>query len=389
MSRSARQPTGIDRIERVYARRLLDESVPLYGLVATRLGYLILDQSGVAAALEGVRAAAPDFLSRFLPRGADVDPALETALRRNAVARSARGRLTKHLARVLPPGTSYINLGHSNLRSEVFGALRQARVATATVFLHDTIPLDHPETQKPGTVASFQAKLAVAAAHADHVICPSRASAKAARPWLAAAGRVPQITVAHLGPSDIVEFASVPEAAMQPYFLCLGSLEPRKNLSFLLDLWQTAPQPMGAELVIVGPPGWAGDSVVARAEQMRRDGLPVRYAGTPDDTEVSALLRGAAALLAPSLAEGFGLSLLDAAFLGTPIICHDLPVTREILGDIPVYADVADQYAWRQAIHSALEIRRRGVGKNGERGEDRIAGLPSWNAHFDIVLSLI
>ena len=100
------------------------------------------------------------------------------------------------------------------------------------------------------------------------------------------------------------------------------------------------------------------------------------------DAAMAALLRGARALLLPSLAEGFGLPLAEALALGVPVLCSDLPALRETGGEVPEYLDPRDAASWRRAIldYAADSMRRHNQLM-------RLAGwhAPHWNDHFEIV----
>ena len=114
------------------------------------------------------------------------------------------------------------------------------------------------------------------------------------------------------------------------YFLSVGTLEPRKNLGFLFDIWVSASR-KGVELpplLIVGAAGWRGeDRHLARRVQDTCGAI--RLLPRVSDAQLAALYRSAIALVFPSLYEGFGLPPLEAASLGTPTVCNDLPVLRE------------------------------------------------------------
>ena len=85
-------------------------------------------------------------------------------------------------------------------------------------------------------------------------------------------------------------------------------------------------------------------------------------------------------MLFPSFAEGFGLPPVEAAVLGTPVICGDLAIWREVLGDRGVYLDVTDSYDWEKAVKTIAE-------QQDSRPNDKMIA-PRWADHFKIVLSM-
>ncbi|MFT5742778.1 MAG: glycosyltransferase involved in cell wall biosynthesis, partial [Paracoccaceae bacterium] len=185
--------------------------------------------------------------------------------------------------------------------------------------------------------------------------------------------------VAHLGvdltPPDA---ASLPKSLdlTRPYFVTVGTIEPRKNHGLLLDVWEA----LGADpprLFICGSRGWQNEDVFARLDR----GIEgVTELSGLSDGAIAALFQGAHAMLFPSFAEGFGLPPIEAAALGTPVICGDLAIWREVLGDTGVYLDVTDRYKWQKAIIKIAEQ------KNTSPKDKMVA--PTWADHFKIVLSM-
>lgn len=114
------------------------------------------------------------------------------------------------------------------------------------------------------------------------------------------------------------------------YFLSIGTIEPRKNLSRLLQAWSS----LGSErrgclkLVVVGLTGWMVDEIFDELSDGDKDG--VIYLDYVPDTELKTLLKDAMALVYPSLYEGFGLPVVEAMSLGVPVITSDIGATREI-----------------------------------------------------------
>ncbi len=369
LSRAGLGPaTGIDRVERAYLTEAL--SAPGAWFLARRAGGLALIDAGqMRALLRCLDGQAPWDRPRLTER---------LALRRSPVQRGVDATLARlganPLPRRLPPGTTYLNVGHSNISVATFDALRRAGAATTAVMLHDTIPLDHPDLTRKGTEARFTAMLRAAGTGADLILCNSRHTEARARHWLAHLGLSPRLALAPLGWSPLPPPGPPPAAA--PYCVTLGTIEPRKNHALLLDIWDsTANAPA---LHVVGRRGWAGPALLRRLDHPPPGRPPVIEHAGLDDAGLSSLLAGAEALLFPSLAEGFGYPLVEALSLGVPVIASGLPAFREIAGTRPLYLDPHDRDAWRQAIL-------------GASGMPRPAPLPPrpWSAHFaDVTTAL-
>lgn len=377
--------TGIDRVELAYARHLPLAGLPLFGLLRTGAGVLLLPSASlgqICAWADG--QALPqslDLISR-LSRSADRPRlAMEAALRRQAVARAPVGLAGWVLRRHLPSGSVYLNVGHANLSERMMRGLRRSGRISIAVLLHDVIPLDHPQFARADQIPAFARKLRAISRHADLVIHTAKATRQANEVQLRAAGRVPPGIVAPLG---IVvtpprgEEIPLGLSTDGPYFVVLGTIEPRKNHGLLLDVWQGfAGQEPRPRLLILGNRGWAG-ALMARLDA----GVPgVEVISGLGDGAVAALIAGARAVLFPTLAEGFGLPAFEAAALGTPVIASDLPVLREFLSEFPVYLDPTDSYSWsRTILDHFLQARKAGSDAPG-------LSFPTWEEHIRIVLT--
>ncbi|MEL7211187.1 MAG: glycosyltransferase family 1 protein [Pseudomonadota bacterium] len=379
--------TGVDRVEMAYLTQLLQLDGPLFGLVRTSLGYVLLERMGVAA-LEGCLAKgnwpARDLLSRFTNRAAPTRQQAESLVRRHALARCRPQGLARMIAAHIPEGASYLNVGHANLTRCVLEAFAHAK---RVVMIHDTIPLDYPEHQADGIPEAFAAKLRRVGELADLVIYNSAQSQRDAQRYFREWGLSPKGIVVLLGVTepDLME-GYWPDAvdATRPVFVSVGTIEPRKNHALLLDVWEALAKERRADempqLVIAGARGWKNEEVFHRLDA---SGPAIIELNTLSDADLFVLLKGATALLFPSVTEGFGLPPAEATLLGTPVICADLPVYREFLGDIPVYLDVNDGYLWKKAVETALE---RGKNISGTQATSDHFALPTWTDHFNIVL---
>ena len=138
-----------------------------------------------------------------------------------------------------------------------------------------------------------------------------------------------------------------------PYFLFVGSVEPKKNLPTLLEAYGAAchsAHPPEANLLIAGRAGWGVqeiDGIVARFPKMR-DRL--RFLGFVDQSDLAPLLAGARAMVLPSRYEGFGMPVLESMAAGTPVLtttCASLP---EIAGGAAKLFDPDDSDALRELL---------------------------------------
>lgn len=373
--RAGRAMTGIDRVEAAYLHGLAAHAT-LFGLVRTGLGYILLGPEGCARFAERLADGgwgSADGYARLV-RGIDPMRArAEADMRRLALARTVPLGLSRMLRRHLPAAFTYFNVGHTRMPGALCGALRAHPGARVAIMVHDTIPLDHPEWVRPGMPARFARFLDRATGLADVVVVNSDATGAALRRHLPAMRA--RCVTAPLGVTPAVPKAP-PEGPWtgRPYFVCVGTIEARKDHALLLDIWPGIP---AAHLLICGARGWRNDAVLARLDA-RPDRVHELHALS--DGAIAGLTANAAALLMPSRAEGFGLPVYEAAALGTPVLCSDLPVYREGLGDIPIYLPPGDRLAWGKAV--------------AEQAHPDIAGQrrahfdpPGWTAHFKTVLT--
>lgn len=387
--------TGIDRVEYAYLRELLARGGPLFGLSRTATGFVLLTREGLAAVKARIDGASPwgaaDIEARFSRRLSPDRRRAESDLRALAVARSWRGGLAPMFARALPAGTLYLNTGHANLSDDVFDAVRNVSQGAAAVLVHDTIPIRRPEFQRPGTAERFEEKLAAVARGADVVLCTSRTEGRHVERELRRLGGGPEVVVVPPGidvPAPERTDDPLPRA---PYFVVLGTIEPRKNLSIVIDVWNAladdATEGLVPGLCIVGRRGWESEETLARLDALKaRCPEVVEYSDLGDGPK-AALLADARALLFPSFDEGYGFPPFEALALGTPAVCAPLDVFRETLGDVPVYAAADDMYQWLKIVRIIADVEH----SEGADIVRRAKGLelPTWKDHVNHVLTTI
>ncbi len=351
----------------------LERSV--FALARIRRRTLLLDSAGLRSLFHSAGQGRARILDAVRGRGSDPRAKAEGLASQLAIGSWADVPDAGDLTDLLGTAPRYLSVGHSGLDRRCLGAVASLAGATSAVLLHDAIPSDWPHLQKRGSPARFDQKLEWVAKAADAVFAPLHATAADIAPHLAAKGWQKEIQVAPLGVRDPAPMGINPVPGDRPYFVVLGTIEPRKNLGFLLDLWHRLSEPR-PRLVVIGARGWSDKDLFARLDRLVAAGDVLAFHDL-GDAEVAAALNNARALLFPSLAEGFGYPPLEAAALGCPVISAPLHQTRELLGDSIIYADVNDEYQWLKAIEDL------GV---GDRRECRVNALPQWFVHFAIVL---
>jgi glycosyltransferase involved in cell wall biosynthesis len=262
--------------------------------------------------------------------------------------------------------------------------------AKPVFFVHDLIPLTHPEYCRPGEDARHARRMGTALDCAAGLIANSRHTLDALARHAQARGKpLPPAAVAWLAPG-LAAPPPAPRPPGPPYFVVLGTIEPRKNHLLLLQLWRRLAERLGAaapRLLVVGRRGWECENAVDLLERCAAlRGLVVERPGYAD-AELAACLRHAQALLFPSFAEGYGLPLVEALAMGVPVIASDLPAFREIAGDVPDYLDPLDGKAWGEAV----EAYARPASPERQAQLGRLAGFapPAWAGHFAVVDRLL
>jgi glycosyltransferase involved in cell wall biosynthesis len=159
-----------------------------------------------------------------------------------------------------------------------------------------------------------------------------------------------------------------------PYLLYVGTLEPRKNIALILDLWRELRREHPIDLVLVGR---------RRADFPEIPAEPgLRMAGLTAEQELPALYSGALACLYPSHYEGFGLPVLEAMQCGALMIASRDPAIMEVAAEGAILLDVSDRAAWMDTLRSAVTqpermriIREKALLRAGEFSWTKTARL--------------
>jgi glycosyltransferase involved in cell wall biosynthesis len=252
------------------------------------------------------------------------------------------------------------------------------------VTVHDLAALDYPELHPDRHVRQVRALLkaldraavvlAVSGATADGLVARGIDRAK--------------VLVAPLGatPLDTSNGTAADTAVVaEPgsYLLTVGEASPRKGYTTLLrafaSLGATAPR-----LLMVGPP--AGDEARIRdtIAMFHLESRVVRL-GAVSDGELAGLYQGALALCFPSVAEGFGLPVLEALAAGVPVVASDISVVREVAGDAALLVPVDDEGLMAKALH-AVSVDPQLRARLADAGRHRATAF-RWDRTAEVTLA--
>lgn len=279
-----------------------------------------------------------------------------------------------------------IHTAHSGLENPEFLDKLKRFGVQAVYFLHDLIPISHPEYNRSGEAMRHHQRLKTMSHSASVVLVNSNQTKQVFEIYVQQhQWPMPPIEVAPLAAATLpTTFGS--RLLEAPYFVMLGTIEARKNHLLILQLWRDLVRRLGASaphLVLIGRRGWESEQVLDlldRCESLRRHVHEITHC--PDD-QMANWLKHTQALLFPSFVEGFGIPLVEALVLGTPVIASNLPVFKEIAGDVPTYLHPVDGLGWMKAIEGFTSSDGAERQLQLERMDHFNA--PTWEKHFEIL----
>ncbi len=407
-------PTGIDRYELHYANWLNErrkQTAPINFDPFPQSSWFVETSHSSAVAIPSKRADALVSILNSRWAATEISPAqtalldrifaaIDGKIRWQATAEAKTGEAhTQKLRKVahavanhfapslrLPDSTTFVHVSHSRLeRTSAFSWLGKAG-RTGVFYVHDLIPLSHPEFVRPEEPERHRRRMETVLKHASLVLCNSQVTARVLRTFAQQSNRTPP-SIAVLPPGVEQCFRSSPSdmaPTRMPYFVTLGTIEPRKNHILLLHLWQYLAErdgPMAPRLVIVGKRGWENSHILAMLERCPAlPGLVIEVPGL-EDAALARLITGAVALLAPSFTEGYGMPVAEAIALGIPVIASNISAHREAAAGQPaIFLDPLDGLNWKAAVDTIAASPQRRMKSSTPSG---------WDTHFDDLETLI
>jgi len=245
-----------------------------------------------------------------------------------------------------------------------FGARR--RVVT----IHDLNFIYYPQFLTKESMRYYAEQIEWAVHVADHISADSHATRYDLIEKLAVPAE--KVTTIHLAANPIYEIV-YPETAVSAtlkkhnlphgYILFVGTLEPRKNIPFLLHAYRQLRRESDIDvpLVLVGSKGWLYEEVFNTISSLGLESNVIHLQGIFNE-ELAHLYRGAGVLVTPSHYEGFGLPALEAMHCGCPAVVSNRGSLPEVVGTAGMTLDLQDEAEWADALMRVLtnnELRER------------------------------
>jgi glycosyltransferase involved in cell wall biosynthesis len=377
---SAYTPRGVNRVDHVYARHLLDEwPGDVFSMLPTPWGARLYDRAEAVRFVAYLQTLwrenrdetvdpAFDYFRERLLGGPDAPQASGARRRRSmwsGLSRAIRANgfhVGRPVVSAAPRDAVYVNVGQVCWAAPNATRWLGRRPDVKAVFmLHDVIPLERPEFVSRLSRIEMDWMLGVVIRRAAGLITTTQAASDAVMATLRDQG-MPEIPVCplHLPVDETFRQAEPADPALlaHPYFLVCGAIEPRKNTRLLLHVWQRLVETLGEaapRLVIAGTVEGRGEPILRQIQgsaTLRHHVIVVSGVGTPN---LRQMMVNARALLMPSFAEGFGLPVVEALTVGTPVLASDIPAHREIGGAEALYLDPHDEDAWVAAITGLMQ----------------------------------
>lgn len=283
------------------------------------------------------------------------------------------------------------------------GVLLRRRMRTV-VTIHDMGYMRFPESHTPAQRRYLRLSTRWSAHVASQLIAISNTTRADLMRY---AGAPPEkIRVIHHGVSprfqpvedqDLIAATQAKYGIRPPYFLYVGTIQPRKNLARLLEAFASAARDWGLgtgsiapnpasriphpQLVLAGKHGWLTGEIERQSTQIFGPDSPaVRFTGYIADQDLPTLLSGALAFVFPSLYEGFGMPLLEAMACGTPVLASATSALPEIAGDAALLIDPEDTAAIADGLARLMsdavlraDLRARGLARAAQFTWERCA----------------
>ena len=403
---AARAVSGIDRIDLAYGRHFAERTdATIFGAVCRAQRPHIAPAGMLRQIVERARrhareqfpfdrdlnfAGLRDWLASENPRhehlGALAAPRVGLGQRIAAKCWQARCRLGWS-NRAVPRDAVYLNSAEHWLEHRQYFAWLAGRPdVQAVFFVHDLLPFDYPEYFRPGYHAIFTRRFATLAQRGTAFIVSTTVVRDKLEKALGAVHLpiVPIHVAALPSPLGLAESSAVArEMPARPYFLLVSTIEPRKNHLLILNIWRELAARLGdatPRLVLVGSHGWEDEQILDMLDRCEAIAPHVVRSARLSRQALALLVASAQAVLMPSFDEGYGLPLVEALGLGTPVIASDIATFREVAHGHALLLSPLDGIAWQNAVVALAS--RESPAWQAAKAKAESFRAPDWDGYF-------
>lgn len=232
------------------------------------------------------------------------------------------------------------------------------------VYIYDLIPITHPQFCHGNTVNNFISYVGAYLQYADLIMASTESTLDAIRSledqlglphvpsyatWLGADFMIKK------GEDEEVDQEAVQAAEAGSYVLMVGTIEPRKNHSYILKAFEKYLFAKNLNLIFAGRIGWNMDAFMDALDSHPQKDKRLFHLVNMNDASIDYLYQHAFCVAFPTYNEGFGLPMIEAFERGIPVIAADIPVLREVAGDTARYCDIKSEESFAEAVTDWLE----------------------------------
>jgi glycosyltransferase involved in cell wall biosynthesis len=364
-------PNGIDRVDLALARHFANRpDDKAFALLWTIAGPRLFSASVAGDVVRDVESHWREFddkddalyeevVHRLVNPGSRIGPIVRPSKRVPSPFISAIWnyvlRFGRSPERDAPDGAAYLNASHFPLEyARHLRWLFKRRDVVPAFFIHDLLPISCPQYFWPREPERHRRRLDHIRELRGRAIVASSTVASQVQAHFASDHYSIPVLKAALPVSPIFRAPRRVDSRLtgRPYFVVCGTIEPRKNHVLLLNLWREMANESKTPpaLVLVGKRGWNAEAAIGMLERSGRVSEHVVEVSGLSTPALKRLMDNAAALLAPSFSEGFGLPVLEAAAAGLPVIAADIEAFREMRQHGLVLVNTLDGMGWLSAI---------------------------------------
>lgn len=270
------------------------------------------------------------------------------------------------------------------------------RAGKSVVIIHDLAFNRVPQYVDSKNVDFLNKFVPVSVRQADHVIATSNFTRKSiietyGVPEDKVTTVYPGVDLSIFRPSSKIAIGQIREkyGLKKPFILYLGTLEPRKNIPFILGAFSKLKNNEDLDLVLAGKKGWMYEEIFEKVRELGIGGRVI-FTGYVPDEDRPMLLSAAEVFVFPSFFEGFGMPVIEAQACGTPVVTSNVAPLPEAGGDSAVYIDPYDSAGLLKSLEELLSSasRRENLVKMGLANVRRFSWVDSARSIIKVINGL-